>query len=81
MLKTAGELSDASKKTAISAKEIAVATEEIANGASSLAVEADKGSDLTTEIGHQMQQVTTANQEMGARRKKSRKQAVKVRST
>ena len=65
VLNTAGELSDASKKTAISAKEIAVATEEIANGASSLAVEADKGSDLTSEIGDQMQQVMTANQEMG----------------
>ena len=44
-------MSDASKKTAISAKEIAVATEEIANGATSLAVEAEKGSDLTSEIG------------------------------
>ncbi|BBH19319.1 methyl-accepting chemotaxis protein [Paenibacillus baekrokdamisoli] len=65
VLSTAGELTDASKKTAISAKEIAVATEEIANGASSLAIEADKGSDLTQEIGDQMQQVMSANEEMG----------------
>lgn len=65
VLKTAAELSDASKKTAISAKEIAIATEEIANGASSLAVEAERGSDLTNNISKQMQMVVTSNEEMG----------------
>lgn len=65
VLNTASELSDASKKTALSAKEIAVATEEIANGASSLAVEAERGSDLTGNISKQMQIVVTANDEMG----------------
>ncbi|WP_235440085.1 methyl-accepting chemotaxis protein [Paenibacillus sp. DMB20] len=65
VLNTAAELSDASKKTALSAKEIAVATEEIANGASSLAVEAERGSDLTGNISRQMQVVVAANDEMG----------------
>lgn len=65
VLSTATELSDASKKTALSAKEIAVATEEIANGASSLAVEAERGSDLTGNISRQMQIVVSANDEMG----------------
>ena len=65
VLRTATELSDASKKTAISAKEIAVATEEIANGASSLAVEAERGGDLTNNISKQMQMVVSANEEMG----------------
>lgn len=65
VLRTAGELLNASKKTAVSAKEIAVATEEIANGASSLAIEAEKGSSLTNEIGGQMRQVVESNMEMG----------------
>lgn len=65
VLNTATELSDASRKTALSAKEIAVATEEIANGASSLAVEAERGSDLTGNIAKQMQVVVDANDEMG----------------
>lgn len=64
VLSTASELTDASKKTALSAKEIAVATEEIANGASSLAVEAERGSDLTGNISRQMQVVVSANEEM-----------------
>ncbi|WP_409341584.1 methyl-accepting chemotaxis protein [Paenibacillus sp. MBLB4367] len=66
VLRTAGELLNASKKTAVSAKEIAVATEEIANGASSLAIEAEKGSSLTNEIGGQMRQVVESNMEMGS---------------
>ncbi|MCQ6560923.1 methyl-accepting chemotaxis protein [Paenibacillus mendelii] len=66
VLNTAGDLADASKKTAISAKEIAVATEEIANGATSLAVEAEKGSDLTSDMGQQMNQVMSANGQMGS---------------
>ncbi|OPA80425.1 hypothetical protein BVG16_06760 [Paenibacillus selenitireducens] len=65
VLHTASELSDASKKTAISAREIAVATEEIANGASNLAVEAERGNDLTITIGTNMSKVIESNMEMG----------------
>ncbi|MDF2964440.1 MAG: chemotaxis protein [Paenibacillus sp.] len=65
VLETATELSDASKKTATSAKEIAVATEEIAGGASSLAVESERGNELTHNIGVQMKAVVDANIVMG----------------
>jgi methyl-accepting chemotaxis protein len=64
VLNTATELSDASKKTALSAKEIAVATEEIASGASSLAMEAERGNDLTGNINVKVNQVVAANQQM-----------------
>jgi methyl-accepting chemotaxis protein len=64
VLLTATELSDASRKTAISAKEIAVATEEIAGGATSLAVEAERGTDLTGHIDVQMKKVIDANEQM-----------------
>lgn len=64
VLQTAGALGDSSKKTAIAAKEIAVATEEIAGGATSLAMEAERGSDLTDNIGRQMKHVIAANGEM-----------------
>ncbi|MHA6485074.1 methyl-accepting chemotaxis protein [Paenibacillus sp. strain BS8-2] len=66
VLNTASELTDASKKTSIAAKEIAVATEEIANGATSLAVEAEKGSDLTSQMNIQMNEVISANGEMSS---------------
>lgn len=64
VLLTADDLTDASKKTAIAAKEIAVATEEIAGGATSLAVEAEKGSDITNQMNDQMKTVIAANSEM-----------------
>jgi len=64
VLETAGELGEASRKTAVSAKEIAAATEEIAEGAGSLALEAERGSDLTDLISRQMGTVITANKEM-----------------
>lgn len=64
VLQTASELTDASKKTAIAAKEIAIATDEIANGATSLAVEAERGSDLTNHMNTQMQGVISANNQM-----------------
>jgi methyl-accepting chemotaxis protein len=64
VLATATDLSEASKKTALSAKEIAVATEEIAGGATSLAVEAERGSDLTGNIDVMMKKVIEANQQM-----------------
>ncbi|WP_445670220.1 methyl-accepting chemotaxis protein [Paenibacillus sp. PL2-23] len=64
VLLTAHDLTDASKRTAIAAKEIAVATEEIANGATSLAVEAERGSDITTHMNDQMKSVIGANGQM-----------------
>ncbi|WP_277547366.1 methyl-accepting chemotaxis protein [Paenibacillus sp. PastM-2] len=64
VLETAGELGDASRKTAVSAKEIAAATEEIAGGAGSLALEAERGNELTDLIGTQMQSVIAANAAM-----------------
>jgi len=57
VLKTAAELADASNKTAIAAKEIAIATDEIAGGSTSLAMESERGSDLTNRIYDQMEQV------------------------
>ncbi|NHN30031.1 methyl-accepting chemotaxis protein [Paenibacillus agricola] len=65
VLETATELSDVSKKTATSAKEIAVATEEIAGGASSLAMESERGNELTHSIGMQMKAVVNSNVVMG----------------
>lgn len=64
VMETADELSNASRKTALSAKDIAVATEEIAGGAGSLALEADRGTELTGLISQQMDTVITANREM-----------------
>lgn len=64
VLETAGELGDASRKTAVSAREIAAATEEIAGGAGSLALEAERGNELTELIARQMQTVISANSEM-----------------
>ncbi|MDB4866683.1 MAG: methyl-accepting chemotaxis protein [Cohnella sp.] len=65
VLETASALGDASRKTAEAAKEIAMATEEIANGATNLAVESEKGSDLTVRIGSQVQSVIASNEQMG----------------
>lgn len=66
VLENANELLEASRKTALSAREISVATEEIANGASTLAIEAEKGNDLTIHIGQQMKGAVEANLQMGA---------------
>ncbi|THF79994.1 methyl-accepting chemotaxis protein [Cohnella fermenti] len=65
VLATSASLSDASHKTAGSAKEIAIATEEIASGATNLAVESERGSEMTGHIGEQVQTVISANDEMG----------------
>ncbi|WP_154665916.1 methyl-accepting chemotaxis protein [Paenibacillus pinihumi] len=64
VLQTAGELTEASRKTSVSAREISIATEEIATGASSLAMEAERGADLTSGIGTQMKLVIEANHQM-----------------
>lgn len=66
VLLTASELTDVSKKTEQAAKEIAVATEEIAGGASSLAVESERGNELTYQISVQMKQVVGSNVEMSS---------------
>ena len=66
VLANSGVLLESSKQTALSAKEISVATEEIASGASTLAVEAERGNDLTNHIGEQMRSVVDANLQMGA---------------
>jgi methyl-accepting chemotaxis protein len=65
VLRTAAELSDVSKKTAMSAKEISVATEQIAGGASTLALEAERGNELTSNIRVEMDSVVDSNFEMG----------------
>lgn len=64
VLTTSGKLNDASKRTATAAREIASATEEIANGASSLAVESERGNDLTISINDQMSNLVRANETM-----------------
>lgn len=61
---TAGDLLQASKQTSNSAREIALATEEIANGATSLATDAEKGNHLTHEMSQQVKEVIAANGEM-----------------
>lgn len=64
VLETADELSGVSRKTAAAAKDIAAATEEIAGGAGSLALEADRGNELTGKISVQMNKVNSATHEM-----------------
>jgi len=65
VLETASSLTVASTKTATAAKEIAVATEEIAGGATNLAVESERGSEMTGEIGERVVSVIDSNAEMG----------------
>ncbi|MBP1989912.1 methyl-accepting chemotaxis protein [Paenibacillus eucommiae] len=65
VLETAAELTNSSKTTAIAAREIAIATDEISSGAAGLATESEKGNELTHHIGMQMKQVIEANLEMG----------------
>ncbi|MBW4084364.1 methyl-accepting chemotaxis protein [Paenibacillus sp. S150] len=64
VLETADALGSASRKTAASAKDIAAATEEIAGGAGSLALEADRGSEMTAQISERMDMVISAAHEM-----------------
>lgn len=65
VLQTANDLTAASNTTAVSSREISIATEEIANGASSLAVEAERGNDITFNISSQMKAVIDSNLQMG----------------
>lgn len=65
VLGTAQELSTVSKNTALSSKEISVASEQIAEGASTLAVQAENGNEITLEIRDRMKKVVDTNLEMG----------------
>ncbi|WP_228551613.1 methyl-accepting chemotaxis protein [Paenibacillus sp. B01] len=64
VLHTASEVGEASRRTAGAAREIAVATEEIAGGATSLAMEAERGSDLAGGMDQNMRQVKAMSDEM-----------------
>lgn len=64
VLMTSGELHGASGKTSQSAQHIVKATEEIAAGASSLALEAEKGYSHTYDMGEHMKQMVEANDTM-----------------
>ncbi|MEF2964754.1 methyl-accepting chemotaxis protein [Paenibacillus sp. M1] len=64
VLETAYELGEISRKTAGAAKEIAGATEQIAAGASSMAQEAERGSDLTGQMSGRIGEFVAANREM-----------------
>lgn len=57
-------LLESSRKTADAAKEVSLATEEIASGASMLATQAEQGTELTGRIGHQLREVITSNEAM-----------------
>ena len=65
VLNTAASLADVSRKTAQAAKEIAAATEGIAAGASNLALEAERGSEMTSRIGTRIRTVIESNEAMG----------------
>ncbi|MEK5023295.1 methyl-accepting chemotaxis protein [Paenibacillus sp. FSL M7-1046] len=64
VLETADALGSASRKTAAAAMDIAAATEEIAGGAGNLALEADRGNEMTAAISGQMGMVFAAAHEM-----------------
>ncbi|WP_144027068.1 methyl-accepting chemotaxis protein [Paenibacillus sp. FSL R7-0273] len=66
VLETADALGSASRKTAMAARDIASATEEIAGGAGSLALEADRGNEMTERISGQTSQVIGAAREMSS---------------
>ncbi|RIE03085.1 methyl-accepting chemotaxis protein [Cohnella faecalis] len=64
VLDTATSLTDASRKTPKRLRN-RHRYEEIANGATNLAFESEKGTDMTSEIGTQVQTVIASNVEMG----------------
>lgn len=65
VLETADALGNASRKTASAAMDIAAATQEIAGGAGSLALEADRGNEMTAQISGRMEAVIADAHEMG----------------
>ena len=58
------DLSDASRQTASSVREISTSTEHISHGALDLAVEAEKVGQLTQNLSDQIQSVTNVNNEL-----------------
>ncbi|SET88403.1 methyl-accepting chemotaxis protein [Paenibacillus sp. NFR01] len=64
VLDTADFLYSASAQTALASKDIATATEEIAGGAGSLALEVDRGNEITAHITGGMGQMIAAAGEM-----------------
>lgn len=68
VLETADALGSASRKTAAAAMDIAAATEEIAGGAGNLALEADRGNEMTAAISGQMDMVLLPPMRWKARR-------------
>lgn len=64
VLQTANRLSGASQHTAFSAKEIVMATEEIAHGSTTLAAEAERGNEWMGLTSAKMQQVIDLNVDM-----------------
>ena len=65
VLETSLKLTEVSKQTAASAKEISIASEQIAGGAMTLASEAERGNELTQGIGERMKAVVESNMVMG----------------
>lgn len=65
VLKTAGYLTNDSRRTMISAKEIAVSTEDIASGAKKLAIEVESGSGLARDVGIRMESMKNASIQIG----------------
>ncbi|WP_152679711.1 methyl-accepting chemotaxis protein [Paenibacillus sp. IHB B 3415] len=65
VLETADALGNASRETAVAAQDIAAATEQIAGGAGNLALEADRGNEMTAQISERMDAVIAAAQEIG----------------
>ncbi|WP_026674586.1 methyl-accepting chemotaxis protein [Alkalihalobacterium bogoriense] len=64
VLDAAAELSEVSTTTAAAAKEVAIATDEIAQGAQGLTGQAEIGNGLTTKMGTEIQNVIEKNSQM-----------------
>ncbi|USB32983.1 methyl-accepting chemotaxis protein [Paenibacillus sp. YPG26] len=64
VMATAGQLADVSRQTSVAATEATEAAEHIAKGAYSLALEAEKGQEMTTLIDQQMTEFVNTNVEM-----------------
>ncbi|WP_433944464.1 methyl-accepting chemotaxis protein [Paenibacillus sp. SN-8-1] len=64
VMSTAGQLADVSRQTSVAATEATEAAEYIAQGAHSLALEAEKGQEMTTVINQQMTEFVNTNVEM-----------------
>ncbi len=70
------ELSEVAGKNSMAIKEVSAATEQIASGASTLAMDAEKGNELSLGIRQQMQHVMASNVEMGQSADEVRKRSM-----